>query len=159
LTGSFVTDSEIELLTTRVPATGNDNTNQEHASYIAAKQAETEFSAYVTKQIDIEIPADGFTVFFDALMKPKSSIDVAYKARVLGDTTPFEQLEWIDFPSAQQVNEDNFGPFSSSSPLKSFTLRTTTPFEFTSFKIRLRITAENEALIPKIKDLRIIADI
>lgn len=159
LTGSFVTDSEIESLTTRAPATANDNTNQEHASYIAAKQAETEFSAYVTRQIDVEIPADGFTVFFDAVVKPKCSIDVAYKARHLGDTTPFEEIEWIDFPAAQQVNEANYGPFSSNSNQQSFTLRTTTPFEFTSFKVRLRMTSENEALIPSIKDLRIIADI
>lgn len=156
LVGNLLNDSDIEGLTRRVG--GGVDSDEEFASFIAGVQSETEHNAYVTKQIDIELPADGFTILFDADMEPGSAIELSYKARPLGDNTPFDSLEWTPFSNAQQINEKNYGPFTSGFDMRSFTVRTSTAFEFTSFKIRLRFRTTNEALIPRVKDLRIIAD-
>jgi len=159
-TGLSLTDSEVESgLTVRSAIVGDDENNQKYASYLAGVQSETEFSSYVTRQIDISLPADGFTVLFDADMAPTSSVEVSYKAKPVGDESPFDDLQWVSFPADQQVNEANFGPFTSETDNRSFTLRVTTPFEFTSFKIRIRMRTSNETQIPKIKDLRVVADL
>lgn len=161
ITGTLLNDSEIStgLTTTSISNGDADATLQEYASYIAAQQSETEFSAYVTKQIDLEIPADGFNIIFDADMEPDSKLEFAYKARQRGDTTPFDQIDWTDFKATQFITEASHGPFSSDTDFKQFKAEQEVPFEFTSFKIRIRMICKNEAQIPRIKDLRILADI
>ena len=160
LTGTLLNDSDIEGLTTTVITSGStDNTLQEFASYLSAVQSETEFSAYCTKQIDLEIPADGFTIKFDADMEPGSKLEFSYKARAKGDQTPFEDISWEDFKASEFITEANNGPFTSDIDLKEYTVNANVPFEFSSFKIRIRMITNNEAQIPRIKDLRIIADI
>jgi len=160
--GKCLTDNDVLALNrTGIATLGDTNENLEFISRIQGIQSETEHSAYVTKQIDLEegFPADGFTIFFTADMEPTSAIDIAYKIRPIGSTTPFEELDWIDFPTDQFINEFNYGPFSSKSDPKSYTARAAAPHEFSSFKIRLRLRTQNEAQIPRIKDLRIIADV
>lgn len=161
ITGTLLNDSEISdgLTTTSISNGDADATLQEYASYIAAQQSETEFSAYVTKQIDLEIPADGFNIIFDADMEPDSKLEFAYKARQRGDTTPFDQIDWTDFIATQFITESSHGPFTSDTDFKQFKAEQSVPFEFTSFKIRIRMICKNEAQIPRIKDLRILADI
>ena len=159
ITGLMLTDSDIEGLTTTVLNDSDDNVQQDYISYVQAVKSEQEHSAFVTKQIDLEIPADGFTIMFDADMDPTTSVEAAYKIRAIGDDTPFEELEWIDFPYAQQITELNYGEFSSDPTEKAYTMRAETNFDFSSFKIRLRMRTENEAMIPKLKRLRIIADV
>lgn len=176
LTGNFIVDSDLESLTVTDIVTDTfdsdgilyDSENGsiidndvllQYGSYVQAIQNETEHSAYVTNQIDLEIPADGFDIIFDADMAPTAYINASYKIREPGDTTPFDELEWQDFPYAQQITEDNYGAFSSKTDYKQYKMRATTNFEFSSYKIRLRMGTENEAQIPKIRDLRIIADI
>lgn len=161
IVGTLLNDSDISdgLTTTVITSSSNDETLQQFTSRKAAVQSETEFSAYVTKQIDLEIPADGFNLIFDADMEPTSVLEFAYKARQRGDTTPFDQIDWTDFKASEFITEANYGPFSAVTDFKQFKVQQDVPFEFTSFKIRIRLSTENEALIPKIKDLRIIADI
>ena len=159
--GDVLVDSDVEGLTTTTLTLADSDlsTQQQFASYQAGVQSLKEHSAYITNQIDLELPADGLTVIFDADMEPNSKVLASYKARGLGDDTPFEDLEWIDFANAQQINELNYGPFSSGPDLQNFTMRVTAPFEFSSYKLRLRLVAENEAQTPKVSSLRIIADL
>lgn len=160
IVGYSLTDSEFEFLSDS--ELDSDSTADDISSYtskLSAIQSETENSSWVSKQIDLEIPADGFTVKFSADMEPTSMIEAAYKIRPIGDNTPFEELDWSDFPAAQQINEDNYGAFSSDPIVKNYTMRAETDIDFTSFKIRLRMRTENEAQIPRISDLRIIADV
>lgn len=161
ITGTLLNDSEVTagLTTTSISNGDADATLQEYASYIAGLQSETEFSAYVTKKIDLEIPADGFNIIFDADMEPDSKLEFAYKAQQRGDTTPFDQLDWVDFRPDQFITESNNGPFTSDEDYKQFKVSQEVPFEFTAFKIRIRMICKNEAQIPRIKDLRILADI
>jgi hypothetical protein len=155
----LLVDSEVELLTTTASSAVDDDVAQEFVSRIQAIQSELEHSAYVTKQVDLEIPADGLTVKFDADMEPTSYAKLSYKARAVGDNTPFEELEWIDFPHTQQITEENYGSFASDPDDVAYTVRTDVPFDFSAFKLRIRMGTENEALIPRISNLRIIADV
>lgn len=161
VTGTLLNDSEVDegLTTTSITNSSNDATLQEYASYVAGEQSTYEFSAYVTRAIDLEIPADGFNIIFDADMEPDSKLEFSYKAQQRGDTTPFDQLDWIDFKEDQFITESNNGPFTSDTDFKQFKVSQDVPFEFTAFKIRIRMICKNEAQIPRIKDLRIIADI
>lgn len=158
LIGKLPTDSEIEGLTTLLPDS-DDDIMQEFISRKSAIQAENEQAAYVTKQIDLKIPADGITIYFEADMEPSSSITASYKAVRLGEQTNFEEMGWIDFPSSQIINETNYSQFSSETDFQSYTMRVDVPYEFVSLKVRLRMKTDNEAQIPKIKNLRIISDI
>ena len=158
VTGNLLVDSDIEALTT-LASDSDNNIAQSFVSRVQAIQSELEHSAFVTKQVDLEIPADGFTVKFDADMAPTAYVIASFKARAIGDETPFEELEWIDFPYAQQVTELNYGPFSSDPEKRAFTLRADAPYDFSAFKIRLRMGTQNEAQIPKVSNLRIIADV
>ena len=160
VTGNLLNDSDIEsLTTTSITSSSTDDVLQQYTSRLAAIKSEEEFSAYVTKQIDLEIPADGFTIKFDADMEPSSKLEFAYKARQKGDVTPFEEIAWTDFNASQFITEENNGPFTSDTDFKEFTVSADVPFEFNAFKIRIRMITKNEAQISKIKDLRIIADL
>ena len=159
-TGNFLTAAQIDSeLTVRVPVNGNDDMNQSHASFVAAQLSREEHAAYVTKEIELEIPADGLTVHFDADMEPGTFVELAYKIRPFGDTDPFDSIDWVDFPANQQVNEENYGMFSSLPEIRSYTARVGDLVEFASFKLRIRMRTPNEARIPRVKDLRIIADV
>ena len=160
VTGTLLNDSEITgLTTTAITGASNDSTIQEFTSRLSAIKSEDEFSAYVTKQIDLEIPADGFTIKFDADMEPGSKLEFAYKARQKGDLTPFDEISFEDFKVTQFITDSNNGPFTSDTDFKEYSVSANVPYEFSSFKIRIRMITSNEAQIPRIKDLRIIADL
>lgn len=158
--GKSLIDSDLDHLTVTSVTTGDtlDN-NQKLASHYAGVESVKENSNYITKEINLAIPAEGFTIFFDADMEPSSSVEVSYKARLLGDDTPFEELNWTDFPYGEQINEDNYGVFSSATDRKPYELRANVDYEFSSFKLKLRMRTENEAQIPKLYTLRVIADL
>ena len=158
VTGNMLVDSDIEFLTQIIPDS-DVVLMEEYASYLQGVQSGLEHSTYTTNQVDLEIPADGFTIKFQADMKPGTRIEAAYKVRQIGDDTPFEELEWVDFPYAQQITEDNYGNFGNSVVFTDYTMTAPTNFEFQSFKVRLRLRTENEALYPQVKTLRIIADV
>ena len=157
--GDFITDSEIDnsLTTTTVKATDSDKVHDEFISYIAGIQSNQEFAGFITKEIELEVPASQLKVKFDADMEPGSELIVQYKARPVGDTTPFAEFDFQTFPRNQLVNETNFSAFSSSSDFVEYTLTEDVSEEFESFKIRILFRCQNESFVPKIKDLRVIA--
>ena len=158
IVGSVLTDSDLETLTVTAPVDGDLNVNQQHASRVAGATSTNEWAAYVTKQIDLEVPADGINVLFDADMEPGSSVLVSYKVRPEGDQTPFNEIDWVDFPLNQQITERNYGEFTSVEDFVQYTARVELD-EFASFKVRVRMRVRNEAEVPRIRDLRIIADL
>ena len=160
VTGTLLNDSDIEGLTmTSITSGSTDDQIQQYTSYLSAVKSEEEFSAYVTKEITLEIPADGFTIKFDADMEPSSKLEFSYKAKQSGEETPFAEIGWEDFKADTFITEANNGPFTSDTIFKEYSVSQSVPFEFISFKLRIRMITKNEAQIPRIKDLRIIADI
>ena len=92
-------------------------------------------------------------------MEPGSKLEFAYKARQKGDLTPFDEISFEDFKVTQFITDSNNGPFTSDTDFKEYSVSANVPYEFSSFKIRIRMITSNEAQIPRIKDLRIIADL
>ena len=90
-------------------------------------------------------------------MDPGAELVVKYKARVVGDNTQFEELEWQTFPRNQVVNETNFGKFTSDIDFDQYSLTQDVGFEFESFKIKIEMNSENSSFISQVRDLRIIA--
>jgi hypothetical protein len=159
-TGYFLDDSDIESLTvTSVLNTDNDDTNQKLASYNAGIQSVFENNAYITKPIDLEVPADGLTVFLDAAMFSENELEFYYKAKISGDETPYDKLEWVSFDNKQFINETNYDVFGTDENFKNYEVRLEVPYDFQSFKIKILMKTRNEAKAPKIKNLRIIADV
>lgn len=157
--GDFITDSEIEnsLTKTTVSASDSDNVHDEFISYIAGLQSNQEFASFITKEVELEVPASQLKVIFDADMEPGSELIVQYKARPVGDTTPFAEFDFQTFPRNQLVNETNFSAFSSSEDFIEYTLTEDVSEEFEAFKVRILFRCQNESFVPRIKDLRIIA--
>ena len=157
-TGNFVDDSEITgLTTTSVTAVSTATQHKEYISYQAGLENQREIAQYVTKEIQLNVPASQLRIFFDADMEPGSSVEVQYKARKIGDNTPFTDISWQKFPRNQQLNDTNFDPFSSEAFFTQYTLNQAIGFEFDTFKVALVFKVENESAVPKIKDLRVIA--
>ncbi|MCG7944878.1 MAG: DUF4815 domain-containing protein [Candidatus Thiodiazotropha taylori] len=174
LTGYMLDKEDLEVAEKPVlEADDSDGEIERFTKYIAASETITENSDYVTKEIELEYPADGFTVFFDADMAPGSELHFSFKAKESGEDRSIEDLSWIDFPATQQVNETNHGSFNSFEDFKSYEVRTTDDvginlyenaetnidYEFQSFKLRIRMKVNNSAVPPRIKNLRIIADL
>lgn len=159
LTGTSIEDSDIESLTrTYIDSDGyTDDQIQEYVSYLQGVQSETEHSAYVTKQVDLEIPASDIVVKLDADMAPGSAVKLAYKARAIGDNTPFEELEWVTFNTDQHIDENNYSAFNSDASVKSYTAKVAVPYDFSAFKVRIRMETQNEAQVPKVSNLRVLA--
>ena len=157
--GDFITDSELEngFTTTQVTVADSENVHNEFISYIAAVQNNKEFAQYITNEVELEVPANQLKVLFDADMEPGSELIVQYKARPVGDNTPFEDFDWQTFPRNQAVNETNFDSFPSSSDFVEYSLIEEVAEEFEAFKIKIIFKVQNESFVPAIKDLRIIA--
>lgn len=132
-----------------------DKQNQ-FASYQSAIQMLTEDSAYITKQVDLLGTGNGVAIMFDADMEPGSSIEFAYKVRAPGVNTPFNELNWVNFPINQFVTEANYGMFASEAIYNTYTAMAETP-DYSSFQVRLRLRSPNEAQTPRIRNLRITA--
>lgn len=160
VTGNLLDDSDIEGLTTRsITSSSTNDQLLEYASYIAAVESNQEHSAYVSKAINLEIPANGIDIYFDADMQPGAEIECFYKASAVSDETPFGLLEWQPFHQSTAVNEKNYGEFGSDAVFKQYKLHVPVGFDFDSFKVKIRMNCQNEAEFPTIKNLRVIGDI
>lgn len=159
--GTTITDSDIDtnLTTTSVMASSNDTVNRQLASYHAGIQSSLEVANYQTKEVDLELPATQIRVFFEADMEPDTEILVKYKARKAGDDTPIEELKWQTFPRNQIVNETNFAAFASDEDFREYTLLQNVGFEFDTFKVALEMKSGNEALVQRVKNLRVLCTI
>jgi hypothetical protein len=157
--GDFITDSELELnlTTTSVSIGDSENRHNEFISYIAGVQSNKEFPAYITNEVELAVPANQIKVLFDADMEPGSELIVQYKARPVGDNTPFEEFDWKTFPRNQIVNETNFDSFASTKDYVEYSLIEEVAEEFEALKIKIIFRVQNESFVPSVKDLRIIA--
>ena len=159
--GTTISDSDIDtnLTTTSVIASATDTQNRQLASYHAGIQSSLEVANYQTKEVGLELPATQIRVFLEADMEPDTEIVVKYKARKAGDDTPIEELKWQTFPRNQIINETNFAAFTSDEDFREYTLLEDVGFEFDTFKVALELKSGNEALVQRVKNLRILCTI
>lgn len=125
---------------------------------------------YVSKKIILDKSSDNLKIIFDAYRHQSNEILVAYRA--FRDDIPDEYQLYKLFPgyknldlNGEIIDSDNNSGLpdklvqASSTPndFKVYEYTATTPFFFNGFQIKIIKTGTNQANVPKIKNLRIIA--
>jgi len=116
--------------------------------------AETDEAAarYITKAVELINPANEIRVFFDANRPSGTNIDVFYKVRETGSSIPIDDRPWQKIPADSYGSvTENFDTFREYSYSNTFT----DDFNIHAIKIVMRST--DEARVPRIRDLRVIA--
>jgi hypothetical protein len=124
---------------------------------------------YITKPITL---ADGFDsgdlrVFLNANVPGDSEVHVFYKVLSASDTTPFkdityQKMEAVNYPSVpSQTSSDfveiEFRPSLTENEITYVSNDGVTYDTFKTFAIKIVMTSNDPAIIPKVRDLRIIA--
>ena len=136
----------------------DDVKQQKVASYFSSiYSTSNDHSDYVTRTTSLETPADTLIVKFSADLNPSNIIEIAFKAKRLGDTKDIEDQPFENFKLNQFINEINYGEFDSAEDFREFTAEHNVGEDFSDFIIRLRMKTKNESFVPRIKNLRIIA--
>ena len=125
---------------------------------------------YVTRVIRLRKSADSIKVYFDAYRDASNEIIVMY--RILRPDTPDDQQLYELFPGFNNLDDignvidekDNNGlpdirvlPSEAPSDYRSYEYTAKDLPMFNGFQIKIIMTGTNQALVPKIKDLRAIA--
>lgn len=153
-------DSEIGAKLNRAGLTDSDTIASRQLQFVAyesALQSLQDDCRYLTKQVDLFLPATGINISFDADMEPSSSLEFSYKARPPGSNTPFSEIAWVDFPRDQFVSESRYGAFASEPIYAAYTARLRLTNSFGSFQVRVKFRSMNEAQTPRVRALRILA--
>ena len=127
---------------------------------------------YVSRIIRLDKSATGLKVYFDAYRDASNEIIVMY--RLLRSDTPDDQQLYEFFPGHDNLDSNGFiiDPKNNDGTPDTYILPSAAPgefrsYEFTSkevpmfngFQIKIVMTGTNQAIVPKIKDLRAIATI
>ena len=117
-----------------------------------AASGDANAAVYLTRKISLANASTSLKVMFDAVLFSTAYIDVYYKALSSDDTSPFENLEWVEMTIDKTVAE--------SKHLEDFRERT---YEvaglegFIAFAVKLVMRGTKSTEPPYIKDFRAIA--
>ena len=146
LSGNIVTDanafsaSPVSITVVNSPA------------FIAEEAAEggSSYSKYVTKQIDFLNPCTSIKFFIDVAKPTGSDVEFYFKTKVAGDNINFNEIEYT------KVNNVTITT-SQSGEFYQVTKQVDNIDAFNSLVFKIVFQSSNEAQIPRIKNLRIIA--
>jgi len=131
-------------------ATENRINNREDTDQVA--EADEAAARYITKPVNLINPANEFRIFFDANRPPATTIDVYYKVRPTGSGTPLEDQVWEKMELDSNVpSNESFDSFNEYAYTKTFAQ------DFNVYSIKIVMRSDNEARVPRIRDLRVIA--
>lgn len=141
----------------------NDVTNE-----AGTKRGGNALARYITKVINLNagFEATNLNVTFDAYKPAGTDIHVYYKTLPFEVTTPIEQEEWvemeIEYGTAipDSINSDDYREhrfFPPGAIVNFIPQDNPISARFNAFQIKIVLTSTNQALSPKIRDLRMIA--
>jgi hypothetical protein len=111
----------------------------------------SQLARYLTRSINLDSPASGLRIYFDANIPHDSDIEVYYKAQAVGSTTPYELQNWTLITPIQELlktqDYSKFYEFGFDAP--------SIP-QFTSVSVKLVFKSINSSAVPRVKNLRII---
>lgn len=115
-------------------------------------ESDNALARYLTKPVELINPANEITVFFDANRPPGTTIDVYHKVKSVGSGTRFSDQNWVKFEGGSiPTSNENLNTFSEY----SFNHEFAEDFNIHAIKIVLR--SSNEARVPRLRGLRVIA--
>lgn len=125
---------------------------------------------YVSKKINLDTPADSLKVLFEAHRYNSNQIRVAY--RLFREDVPYKYEVYELFPGFKNLDEtgnvieeeNNDGTTDnkilsseSETDFKEYEYNVTKPYTFNGFQVKVIMTGTNQAKVPRIKNLRVIA--
>ena len=129
-------------------------------------------ATYVSKLIELENPATSLKVLFSAYLNADSDIRVFYKIIKIGSTSNPNKEQFTPFPGSGNIDTDNNiiaieqstglpdvkVDYSTNSTVFRDYGYTANPLPpFTQFQIKIDMVGSNQAIVPRIKELRAIA--
>ena len=115
-------------------------------------ESDNALARYLTKPVELVNPANEISVFFDANRPPSASIDVYYKVKPIGSGVRFSDQDWVKFEGdVIPTANENYNSFSEYSFNHTFNE------DFNIYAIKIVMRSTNEARVPRIRDLRVIA--
>lgn len=120
---------------------------------------------YVTKEVSLENPATTVDVRITANIRDISNIKVLYKIKESSSEVNFSDIEWKFFnvdgsPDIEIIataENQISGLFEVQESYQEITYSASNLPEFTSFAVKLVMSSDNPAYVPKIQDLRAVA--
>jgi hypothetical protein len=173
-TNDTAVSPKIDLTRIAVSATMN-RLNMPITDYITDSRISTFESdpiaaVYVSKIVRLQKPSDSLKVLFDAYRHASNDIRVAY--RIFRNDTPEDYQKYQLFPGYGNIdsrgNTIDIGkstglpdlivtPSGNEDEFKSYEYNAKSDVLFTGFQIKIMLSGTDQANVPKIRDLRIIA--
>jgi len=120
---------------------------------------------YITRKVVLDLDdAENIKVYLDADKPAGTGITVYGKLSNSTDPTPFEDLQWIELEENAPRNSNGFAEYSYElgsdnlvNDVFEYTNSAGTFSTFKTFAIKIVMTSTSVAVVPRIKDLRVIA--
>lgn len=146
LSGNIVTDANAHSAS---PVT---ITVQNSPAFVAEEAAVggSSYSKYVTKQVDFLNPCTSIKFFLDVAKPTGSDVEFYYKTKVAGDNTKFNEIEYTKVSNVTVTTSLGGEFYQVSKQVDDIS-------SFNSLVFKIVFQSNNEAQVPKVKNLRIIA--
>lgn len=144
--------------------------NWENDSRVKSLLDDPNAAIYISKRVDLKNPADSLKVIFDAYRHNTNEFRVAY--RLFREDVPDEYQVYELFPGYKNLDNNNevinfnknnglsdqfISKSENSEDYKEYEYSIDASYLFNGFQIKLIMTGTDQANVPKIKNLRVIA--
>jgi hypothetical protein len=122
---------------------------------------------YTTKEIALKTQASGIDVIITANVSNSENIKLSYKTKTTSVQKKFEDIEWILFnDTGMPINPENATPQNTISAQKEeqsayqeFRYSVDNLDDFISFGVKVTMSSDDPAYVPKIQDIRVVASV
>ena len=109
-------------------------------------------SKYITREIELSQAASSLRILMDVNRPQDVDVDIYYKTKT-NDTDDYRKLEYVYVPRPESYDT----PSLSYNDFSEYDYDIRDIPEFSSFGIKIIMRSKNSSMVPRIKDLRIIA--
>jgi adenosine deaminase len=122
---------------------------------------------YTTKEIALKTQASGIDVIITANVSNSENIKLSYKTKTTSVQKKFEDIEWVLFnDTGMPINPENATPQNTISAQKEeqsayqeFRYSVDNLDDFISFGVKVTMSSDDPAYVPKIQDIRVVASV
>jgi len=120
---------------------------------------------YVTKEIILKTPASAIDVIITANVTNSENIKLLYKTKTASIQKNFEDIEWVlfngtgyaDTPELATPQNTISAQKEEQSAYQEFRFSVDNLDDFVSFGVKVSMTSDDPAYVPKIQDIRVVA--
>ena len=112
-------------------------------------------AVYITKVINLLNPANTLKVQFEAYRHPDTEIYVMYRIQPVGTSLAFDEIGYTYFNG--NGKEDKTVPKTEVFLLRDLEYTLQSNQEFTTAQVKIILTSRNQAYVPEVKNLRVMA--